>query len=95
MAKLYKMTVVAVDQETNEEEIVLDDTYKGFALSATCDDDRAAEVIVHDSIMDIANRFAQGKNLRTAVRLANVLLAMKRDDAENAENDLLRAIMEG
>jgi len=94
MAKLYKMTVVAVDQETNEEEVVLEDTYTGFTLSAKCDDDRMAEVVMHDNIMDMATRLAQGKHTRAAVRLANVFMAMKRDDAENAENDLLRAIME-
>ena len=93
MEKLYKMTVVKVDQETNEEEVVLDDTYNGFTLSAICDDGRMAEVVMNDNIMGMASRFAQGKNTRAAVRLASVLLAMKRDDAENAENDLLRAIM--
>ena len=93
MARLYKMTVVAVDKETNEEEVVLDDTYKGFALSANCDDDRMAEVVMHDTIVDMATRLAQGKHTRAAVQLAIALMAMKRDDAENAENDLLRAIM--
>lgn len=94
MEKLYKMTVVEVDKETNEEKVVLEDTYKGFLLSAKCDDDRAAEVVMHDTVMGMATRLAQGKYTRNAVRLANVFMAMKRDDAENAEADLLRAIME-
>lgn len=94
MAKLYKMTVVAVDQETKEEEVVLDDTYAGFTLCANCGDGRMAEVVMHDTVFDMATRLAQGKHTRAAVRLANVFMAMKRDDAEDAENELLRAIME-
>jgi hypothetical protein len=93
MEKIYKMTVVAVDPETNEEEVVVDDTYTGFLLCANCGDGKMAEVVMHDNIMDMANRLAQGKHTRAAVRLANVLMAMKRDDAEDAENALLREIM--
>jgi hypothetical protein len=94
MAKLYKMTVVAVDQATNEEEVVLEDTYTGFTLCAKCDDDRMAEVVMHDTIVDMAARFVKGKHTRQAVRLANAFMAMQRDDAESAEDAMLRAIME-
>jgi hypothetical protein len=95
MARLFKMIVTEIDTETHEEKEVLSDTYTGFTLSAKCDDNKAAEVVMHDTVMDMATRLAQGKHTRSAVRLANVLMAMKRDDAENAETDLLRAFMEG
>ena len=93
MDKIYKMRCVAVDPETNEEEVVLEDEYTGFTLCADCGGGKMAEVVMHDNIMSMATRLVQGKHTRNAVRLANVFLAMKRDDAENAENDLLRAIM--
>ena len=94
MAKLFKMIVTEIDTETHEEKEVLSDTYTGFTLSAMCDDNRAAEVVMNDNVMGMANRLAQGKHTRKAVCLAYMLIGMERDKAQNAETDLLRAFME-
>ena len=94
MEKIYKMHVVEVDPETNEENVVLDDEYTGFMLCANCGGGKMAEVVMHDNIAGMASRLIQGKHTRAAVRLASVYLAMKRDEKENAEAELLRAIME-
>ena len=95
MGKIYKVNVVSVDPETNEEEQVLEDSYAGFLLLADCGDGRMAEVIVHDTILGIANKLAQGKKTRDAVRLARTLMEMGQDATECAENTLMRAIMGG
>lgn len=95
MDKIYKMRCVAVDPETNEEEVVLEDEYTGFTLCADCGGGKMAEVVMHDDIMSMATRLVHGKHTRAAVRLANVFLAMKQDDAEDAESELLRAILKG
>lgn len=95
MDKIYKMQVVEFDPETNEEKVVLDDEYTGFTLCANCGDGRMAEVVMHDNVFDMATRLVHGKHTKAAVRLAGVFLAMKQDDAEDAENALLRAILKG
>lgn len=94
MDKIYRVQIVKIDPETNEEEQVLDDTYTGLLLCGNCGDGKMAEVILHDTILDIATRLAQGSKTKIAVRLANVMMAMKQDLAESAEAKLLRAIME-
>ena len=95
MGKIYKVRVVGVDPETGAEEQVLEDNYAGFLLLADCGDGRMAEVIVHENIMGIATKLAQGKKTRDAVRLAHVFMEMKQDAADNAESALLNAIMGG
>lgn len=92
MEKVYRVRITSIDPATKEEEELLDDEYAGLTLCADCGDGRMAEVIMHDTIMELAMRLAQGKKTRDAVRLANVLMAIH-DEKNNAEDALLRAIM--
>ena len=93
MDKVYRVQVTAINTESGEEEQVLDDKYAGFLLCADCGDGRMAEVIVHDTLFEMATRLAQGEKTKQAVRLANAMIGMKDDKIESAEARLLRAIM--
>ena len=95
MDKIYKVRVVGIDPATGAEEEVLADDYAGFLLLADCGDGRMAEVIIHENIMGMATKLAQGKKTRDAVRLANVLMQMKSDAADSIESALLHAIAGG
>jgi hypothetical protein len=97
MENIYRVVITEIDPETKAaKEVHVDELYKNVTLIADCaDGEQMAEVVLNDSISGMATKIAQGKLTRKAVRLANVFLQMKRDDAENAENDMSRAIMEG
>ncbi len=94
MGKLYRVKVTEIDPETNEEkEVHLDDNYTGLTIVAECEDGRMAEVLMHENLMGLACKLASGSRTKTAVRLATVMMDMKKTDAENAENAISRAIM--
>lgn len=94
MEKLYRVTVTEVDPDTKaEKEVHLDEMYTGLTVVAECEDGRMAEVMMHENLMGLACKLASGSKTKTAVRLAAVLMDIKKDDAENAETALLRALM--
>ena len=94
MEKLYRVTVTEVDPDTKaEKEVHLDEMYTGLTIVAECDDGRMSEVLMHENLIGLACKLASGSKTKNAVRLAAVLMDMKKTDAENAENALMRAIM--
>ena len=94
MGKVYRVTVTEVDPDTKaEKEVHLDEMYTGLTIVAECEDGRMAEVLMHENLMGLACKLASGSKTATAVRLAAVLMDMKKTDAENAETALLRQIM--
>lgn len=94
MDKVYKCVVTQIDPETNEEEVVLDDTYTGMTILADCvEKGRMAEVVLHDNIAGIATKMLSGGKTAVAVRLANCLMDMKDRENESKESALMRAIM--
>jgi NifU-like protein involved in Fe-S cluster formation len=54
-----------------------------------------AEVLLNDNLIGIASKLVCGKKVNEAMKLAAVMTKILEDRAGNAENDLLRAIMEG
>lgn len=93
--RLYRVQVTEIDPADGTQKDIMDERFTGFALTADCGDGRCAEVIVNDKIIDIATRIASGEKICKAARLAAVMMKMKDHlDANEAEDALLRAIME-
>ena len=95
MDKIYHVLITAIDPETNEETVAVDDTYTGLTLVADCGDNRMAEVVLHDNLANMAAKLAAGDKTAKAVRLATLMMEMDNDKKESMENALLRAIMGG
>jgi hypothetical protein len=93
MDSIYKCVVTKVNPETNEETIVLDEEYTGLTLLADCSDKTMGEVIIHDNLMNIASKLANGSKTAVAVRLANLLMDIKEKETDSKESALMRAIM--
>lgn len=82
MAKLYKVIVTEINTETNETREALNDTYTGFTLCAQCpEENRMAEVVMHDNIAGLAER------------LAALMLDTAKDKAAGLEDALFAAMM--
>ena len=94
MAYVYRMTVEKINAETGEREEVLNDNFKGFTLLADHDDDSFCEVIMHDDLMNIANKIVQSEKCHLALKLANTLEEVKRMRSMKLE-DLLMNEVEG
>lgn len=96
MEKLFRMTITELDPETKEpQKTHIDENYTSIAVVAKCEDGKAAEIIINDNILSIATKLASCKKLSSAVRLAKTLMDIKQGDAQNSEDALIRAIMEG
>lgn len=94
MAKTYHVIAVEFDEETGEEREVLNDEYEGFALYGDCGE-RFAEVLIHENIMGLASKLAQGNKSRVAIKLAQVLMMAKESVMGDMEDDLLNAMLGG
>lgn len=93
MAKNYHVVITAIDADTKEETVEVDDTYTGLTLVADHDENSMSEIVLHDNLHNMAAKLAAGTNTSKAVRLASLMMEMKKTNAESAENALLRAIM--
>lgn len=94
MEKLFHVVITAIDAETKEETVEVDDTYTGLTLLADHDEDKMSEIVLHDNIMNMAAKLAAGKQTGKALRLAACMMDIEKAGAANLENALLRAIME-
>jgi hypothetical protein len=92
MKKLYHVVITEID-ETKDETVLVDDNYTGLTVVADTNEDRMTEIVLHDNLVNMAAKLAAGDKTSTAVRLAAVMLDLKKSDANNAETALLRAIM--
>lgn len=93
--RIYRVQVTEIDPADGTQKDIMDERFTGFALTADCGDGKCCEAIVNDNIVDIAARIAGGEKLCKAARLAGVMMKMKAHlDANEAEDALLRAIME-
>ena len=91
--RVYRVQVVETNLDTGAEKEIMNERFKGFALTADCGDGKCCEAIVNDNLVDIAARIASGEKLYTVARIANVMMKMKRHlDANEAEEALLNAI---
>ena len=95
MEKLYKVVITAIDTATKEETVEVEETFTGLTLVADCDDERMAEIVLHDNISNMAAKLAAGRNTRVAVKLAAIMAEEDRASKADIENALMRAIMGG
>ena len=95
MEKNYRVVITAIDAETKEETVEVDDVYTGLTLLADCGEGKMAEIVLHDNLANMAAKLAAGSKTSKAVRLATLMMEMANDKAESAETALLRAIMGG
>lgn len=95
MAKVYRVVITAIDSETNTETVEVDDKYTGLTLVADCvgDEGRMAEIVLHDNLANMAAKLAAGSKTANAVRLAGLVMDMRKSKLENIENELLNMIM--
>lgn len=94
MGKLYRVVITEIDTENGTETVELDDQYMGLTLVADCaDGERMSEIVLHDNVLNMANKLAAGSKTHKAVKLAAMMMDMKKDDAADAESALLRRIM--
>lgn len=93
--KIYRVVITEVNVETGEEIEQLNDEYSGLTLMAdNLDRESSAEVIIHDTIMNIAAKMCSGVKIKHAVRLANLMLRMEQDKNEEME-DMLMSMLGG
>lgn len=96
MEKLFRLTITELNPETKEpQKTHIDENYTSIAVVAKCEDGKAAEMIINDNLLSIAGKLASSRKLATAVRLAKTLMDIKQGEAQNSEDALIRAIMEG
>ena len=95
MAKVYRVVITAIDSETNTETVEVDDKYTGLTLVADCvgDEGRMAEIVLHDTLANMAAKLAAGSKTANAVRLAGLVMDMRKSKLENIENELMNMIM--
>lgn len=95
MAKVYRVVITAIDSETNTETVEVDDKYTGLTLVADCvgDEGRMAEIVLHDNLANMAAKLAAGSKTANAVRLAGLVMDMRKSKLENIENELMNMIM--
>ena len=93
MDKKYRVLITAIDPETNEETVELDELYTGLTMVADCEEGKMAEIVLHDTIANMAAKLSAGNKTAKAVRFANFVMEMRKEEAGNAETNLLRAIM--
>lgn len=93
--RIYRVQVTEIDPADGTQKDIMDERFTGFALTADCGDGRCCEAIVNDRLVDIAARIASGEKIKSAARLAAVMMKVKDHlDASEAEDALMRAIME-
>ena len=95
MAKSYRVVITAIDSETNAETVEVDDKYTGLTLVADCvgDESRMAEIVLHDNLANMAAKLAAGSKTANAVRLAGLVMDMKKNRFEELEEKLMNVIM--
>lgn len=87
MAKVYRVVAHEIDTETGEEREVLNDEYEGFTLYGDCGD-KFAEVMIHENVLGLASKLAQGSKSKIAVKLAHVLDMTKASYMGDLEDEL-------
>ena len=95
MAKVYRVVITAIDSETNTETVEVDDKYTGLTLVADCvgDEGSMAEIVLHDNLANMAAKLAAGSKTAKAVRLAGLVMEMRKEERETFEDKLLNVIM--
>ena len=94
MSKIYRIVATEIDTDTNEEKEVLNDEYEGFTLYGD-QGETFSEVMMHENIIGLASKLAQGKKSVIAMRLARVLEMAKDSDISDMEDDLLNMLRGG
>ena len=95
MDKNYRVVITAIDAETKEETVELNDVYTGLTLLADCGEGKMAEVVLHDTLANMAAKLAAGSKTRTAVKLAAIMAGEVERKNGDIETALMRAIVGG
>ena len=74
--RIYRVQVTEIDPADGTQKDIMDERFTGFALTADCGDGRCCEAIVNDRLVDIAARIASGEKIKSAARLAAVMMPM-------------------
>ena len=88
MSKLYRVIITGRDVETGDVEEIHNDEHEGLMMMTSDTDGSMTEMIVHDTIANMAAKLAAGKKTRTAVKLAMLMMKIKDDDISDLEDML-------
>ena len=91
--KRYKTVVISIDNETGEEEEVLNDEYNGIVILGD-KDESISEAIMNLNILKIAAMISSSKNMKMAAKLSNAMMSMH-DDIMSGFEDQLSEMLEG
>ena len=91
--KRYKTVVISIDNETGEEEEVLNDEYNGIVILGD-KDESISEAIMNLNIVKIAAMISSSKNMKMAAKLSNAMMSMH-DDIMSGFEDQLSEMLEG
>ena len=79
---IVKVKITIENSDTGEERVVIDDRYRNIAYLA--DDyenpDKAAEVVIHTSISDLAFNMCGSEKFKAAARLSAVYETIKNEN---------------
>lgn len=94
MDNLYRVVITEINSD--KVETLHDELYKSVAMLAEePETNKMTEVILSDSIFNLANKMAQSESFSPAARLSRVLQFMLRDDKNKKEDDLVSRILAG
>ena len=82
MEKLYRVVITEIDPETKAEtKTLVDDLYKNVTMFGDKADgeNTMSEIVLHDSIMGIASKMANGDATREAIKLAAYMILQDKE----------------
>ena len=98
---MYKLSIIEIDENGNEKELVHDDGQYLTRLSVIgeIDDERCVEIVVNDSIKGLSQKIASGNVFSKAARIATVVKSLMNMgmelDIENLEDALSQSLEGG
>lgn len=93
MNKRFKTVVISIDNETGEEEEVLNDEYNGLVILGD-KDECFSESIMNLNILKIAGMISSSGKMKMAAKLSNAMMSMH-DDIMSGFEDQLSEMLEG
>lgn len=93
MNKRFKTVVISIDNDTGEEEEVLNDEYNGLVILG--DKNKCfSEAIMNLNILNMAGMIASSGKMKMAAKLSNAMMSMH-DDIMSGFEDQLSEMLKG
>ena len=95
MNKRYKTVITSIDNETGEEEELLNEEYNGLVLLGDDDENnRVSEVLMNVNLLSVAAMISSTKKIKYAAKLSSTITSMH-DDIMSGFEDQLSEMLEG